>query len=178
MCRMEKQTKNIITRAEIEKKLRTNNLASLKHTGFTFFVSALVGILWFAFSVPSLLEATNFGLGILFFLFSIVGTVPAFVMLAGFLKDLKEYQHLKNGDVEIVTRSLLYKSQKEVRVYCNKRTRWQTRNLFNFEGFDEFWASPEMHQNFTWGDEFYIVYYRGSKKVEEVFPLKLYEYKE
>lgn len=99
-------------------------------------------------------------------------------MLARFAKDLIEYKHLENGDVEIVTRPLLYKSQKEVRIYCNKRTRWQTRSLFHFEGFDEFWASPEMYQNFTWGDEFYIVYYKGSKKVEKVFPLKMYEYKE
>lgn len=175
---MQKQTKNIITRKSIEEKLRADNRASLKVSALSFFAAALVGILWFVFFIPSFFEAPNFGFGVLFFLFAIVGTVPAFVMLAGFLKDFKEYQHLKNGDVEIVTRPLLYKSQKEVRIYCNKRTRWQTRSLFHFEGFDEFWASPEMYQNFTWGDEFYIVYYKGSKKVEKVFPLKMYEYKE
>ena len=174
----QKQTKNIITRKLIEEKLRADNRASLKVSALSFFAAALVGILWVVFFIPSFFEAPNFGFGVLFFLFAIVGTVPAFVMLAGFLKDFKEYQHLKNGDVEIVTRPLLYKSQKEVRIYCNKRTRWQTRGLFHFEGFDEFWASPEMYQNFTWGDEFYIVYYKGSKKVEKVFPLKMYGYKE
>ena len=175
---MGKQTKNIITRESIEKKLRTDNIASLKVSALAFFAAALVGILWVVFFIPSFFEAPNFGFGVLFFLFALVGTVPAWALLPNFVKDLKEYRHLKNGDVEIVTRSLLYKSQKEVRVYCNKRTRWQTRNLFNFEGFDEFWASPEMHQNFTWGDEFYIVYYRGSKTVKMLFPLKMYEYKE
>ena len=174
----QKQTKNIITRKSIVEKLRADNRASLKVSALSFFAAALVGILWVVFFIPSFFEAPNFGFGVLFFFFAIVGTVPAFVMLAGFLKDFKEYQHLKKGDIEIVTRPLLYKSQKEVRIYCNKRTRWQTRSLFHFEGFDEFWASPEMYQNFTWGDEFYIVYYKGSKKVEKVFPLKMYEYKE
>ena len=175
---MEKQTKNIITREGIEKKLCADNVASLKVSILAFFAAALVGILWVVFFIPSFFEAPNFGFGVLFFLFAIVGTVPAWVMLAKLLKDLIERKHLKNGDLEIVTRPLLYKSQKEVRIYCNKRTRWQTRSLFHFEGFDEFWASPEMYQNFTWGDEFYIIYYKGSKKIEKVFPLKIYEYKE
>ena len=175
---MQKQTKNIITRKSIEEKLRSDNRASLKVSALAFFAAALVGILWVVFFLPSFFEAPNFGFGVLFFLFAIVGTVPAWVMLAGFAKALIEYKHLKNGDIEIVTRPLLYKSQKEVRIYCNKRTRWQTRSFFHFEGFDELWASPEMYQNFTWGDEFYIVYYKGSKKVEKVFPLKMYEYRE
>ena len=175
---MQKQTKNIITRKSIEEKLRSDNRASLKVSALAFFAAALVGILWVVFFLPSFFEAPNFGFGVLFFLFAIVGTVPAWVMLAGFAKALIEYKHLKNGDIEIVTRPLLYKSQKEVRIYCNKRTRWQTRSFFHFEGFDELWASPEMYQNFTWGDEFYIVYYKGSNKVEKVFPLKMYEYKE
>ena len=175
---MEKTTRNIITRKSIEEKLRSDNRASLKVSILTFLAAALVGILWVVFFISSFFEAPNFGFGVLFFLFAIVGTVPAWVMLAGFAKALIEYKHLKNGDIEIVTRPLLYKSQKEVRIYCNKRTRWQTRSFFHFEGFDELWASPEMYQNFTWGDEFYIVYYKGSKKVEKVFPLKMYEYKE
>ena len=175
---MEKTTRNIITRKSIEEKLRSDNRASLKVSALAFFAAALVGILWVVFFIPSFFKAPNFGFGVLFFLFAIVGTVPAWVMLAGFAKALIEYKHLKNGDIEIVTRPLLYKSQKEVRIYCNKRTRWQTRSFFHFEGFDELWASPEMYQNFTWGDEFYIVYYKGSKKVEKVFPLKMYEYRE
>ena len=99
-------------------------------------------------------------------------------MLARLVKDLIERKHLKRGDLEIVVRPLLYKSQKEVRIYCNKRIRWQTRSLFHFEGFNEFWASPGMYQNFTWGDEFYIAYYKGSKDARMVYPLKMYEYKE
>ncbi len=173
---MEKQTKNIITREAIEKKLRADNVAGLKHTGITFFVSALVGIVWFSFSVPSLFKAPNFGLGILFFLFSIIGTVPAFVMLAGFLKNFKEYRHLKNGDVEIVTRPLLYETEETC--YTRKTRMEYTKHKFHFEGFDAFLASPEQSKAFTRDDEFYIVYYKGSKKIRLMYSLKFYEYKE
>ena len=48
---MEKQTKNIITREEIEKKLRSDNRASLKVSTLAFLATALVGILWGVFSL-------------------------------------------------------------------------------------------------------------------------------
>ena len=175
---MEKQTKNIITYEEIVKKLCSDNTASLRHTAFVFFVVLLVCGAMSAIFIAAIFEAPNGWFGLIPAFIAAAITVPIWVMLAGFVKDLQEYRHLKRGDVGIVTRSLLYKSQKEVRIYCNKRTRWQTRSLFHFEGFDEFWASPEMYQNFTWGDEFYIVYYKGSKAARMVFPLKMYEYKE
>ena len=173
---MEKQTKNIITREEIEKKLCDDNRASLKVSTLGFLATALGGVLWGVFFIPSFFEAPNFGFCVLFFLFAIVGTVPAWALLPNFVKDLKEYRHLKNGDVEIVTRPLLYETEETC--YTRKTRMEYTKHKFHFEGFDEFWASPEMYQNFTWGDEFYIVYYKGSKKVEKVFPLKMYEYKE
>ena len=173
---MEKQTKNIITREEIEKKLRFDNRASLKVSTLGFLATALGGVLWVVFFIPSFFEAPNFGFCVLFFLFAIVGTVPAWALLPNFVKDLKEYRHLKNGDVEIVTRSLLYETEETC--YTRKTRMEYTKHKFHFEGFDEFWASPEIYQNFTWGDEFYIVYYKGSKKIEKVFPLKMYEYKE
>ncbi len=174
---MEKQTKNIITRESIEKKLCDDNRASLKVSALAFFAAALVGILWVVFFIPSFFEAPNFGFGVLFFFFATVGTVPAWVLLPNFVKDLKEYQHLKNGDLEIVIRPLLYKSEKEVRTHSRTR-RWRTQGIFHFEGFDEFWVSPGMYQHCTWGDEFCIVHYKGTSKIKLAYPLKLYEYKE
>ena len=52
---MEKQTKNIITREEIEKKLRSDNRANLKVSTLAFLATALVGILWGVFFIPSIL---------------------------------------------------------------------------------------------------------------------------
>ena len=172
---MEKQTKKVITRAEIEKKLYSDNRASLKHTALVFFVLAIVGGVWFAFVIPSLFEVPNFGFGVLFFLIAIFGTVPAWVMLAGFVKDLIERKHLKNGDIEIVTLPLLYETA-ETR-YTRKTRMEYTQYKFYFEGFDALLASSEQSEQFTRGDEFYIVYYKGSKKIKSMLPLKLYEYK-
>ena len=173
---MEKQTKNIITRKEIEKKLRFDNRASLKVSTLAFLATALVGVLWVVFFIPFFFESPNFGLGVLFFLFAIVGTVPAWALLPNFVKDLKEYRNLKNGDVEIVTRPLLYETEETC--YTRKTRMEYTKHKFHFEGFDAFLASPEQSKAFGRDDEFYIVYYKGSKKVEKVFPLKMYEYKE
>ena len=173
---MEKQTKNIITREGIEKKLCADNVASLKVSILAFFAAALVGILWVVFFIPSFFEAPNFGFGVLFFLFAIVGTVPAWVMLARLLKDLIERKHLGNGDVEIVTLPLLYETE-ETR-YTRKTRMEYTQHKFHFEGFDAFLASPEQSKRFTRGDEFYIVYYKGSKKVRLMYSFAFYEYKE
>ena len=49
---MEKQTKNIISREKIEKKLRSDNRASLKVSTLAFLVTALVGILWVVLFIP------------------------------------------------------------------------------------------------------------------------------
>ena len=173
---MEKQTKNIITRESIEKKLRSDNSASLKVSALAFLAAVLVGILWVVFFIPSFFEAPNFGFGVLFFLLAIVGTVPAWVLSVRFVRDLKEYKHLKNGDLEIVTRPLLYETE-EMR-YTRKTRVEYMQHKFHFEGFDAFLASPEQSKRFTRGDEFYIVYYKGSKKVRLMYSFAFYEYKE
>ena len=173
---MEKATRNIITREEIEKKLRSDNIASLKHTAFVFFVLAIVGAVWFIFIASFFAEVPNFGLGVIFFLLAIVGTVPAFATLPNFVKDLKDYRHLKNGDVEIVQRPLLYETEETC--YTRKTRIAYTKHKFHFEGFDACLASTEQSKRFARGDEFYIVYYKGTQKIQLRYPLALYEYKE
>ena len=173
---MGKQTKTMITRVEIEKKLRTDNRASLKVSILAFLAAALVAILLVVFFIPSFFEAPNFGFGVLFFFFATVGTVPAWVLLPNFVKDLKEYQHLKNGDLEIVIRPLLYETEETC---YTRRTRIEyTQHRFHFEGFDAFLASTEQSKQFTRGDEFYIVYYKGTKKIRLLYSFAFYEYKE
>ena len=173
---MKKRTKNIISREGIEKKLCADNVASLKVSVLAFLATSLVGILWVAFFISFLLEAPNFGFGVLFFLFTIVGTVPAWVMLARLLKDLIECKHLKNGDIEIVTLPLLYETA-ETR-YTRKTRVEYTQYKFHFEGFDALLASSEQSEQFTRGDKFYIVYYKGSKKIRLLYSCAFYEYTE
>jgi len=173
---MKKQTKNIITRQGIEKKLYSDNQASLKHTALFFFVMLVVcGVASTIFIVAGF-EVENLVIDIISVIFAAMVTVPAWVMLAGFVKDLIERKHLKNGDVEIVTLPLLYETE-ETRYTRRTRTEYK-QYKFHFAGFDAHLVSSEQSERFTMGDEFYIVYYKGSKKIKMAYPLKMYEYKE
>ena len=173
---MGKQTKNIITRKTIEAYLIAENVKNRKHSALIFcLVAFALGIvcavlLSFAFVADSI-----FGSCILVF-FALVATVPAWVLLPPFIKDLKEYKHLKNGDMEIVTLPLLYETE-EIR--STRRTRIEYRqHKFHFEGFDACLASSAQSEKFARGDEFYIVYYKGTKKIQLRYPLAFYEYQE
>ena len=173
---MGKQTKNIITRKTIEAYLIAENVKNRKHSALTFCLAAFaLGVvcavlLSFAFVADSIL-----GSCILVF-FALVATVPAWVLLPPFIKDLKEYKHLKNGDMEIVTLPLLYETEE---ICSTRRTRIEYRqHKFHFEGFEACLASSEQSKAFARGDEFYIVYYKGTKKIQLRYPLAFYEYQE
>ena len=163
---MGKQTKNIITREKIENDLLFSNTATLKYTAVCF------AALMLAFGgIGLFMLALSYGAAI--FTFAIAGIIIC-VFAVMFARIFIERRHLKNGDVEIVIRHLLYKDERLVRV--GKSSRMQ--EMFHFEGFDEVWANHTEYQLATMDDEFYIVYYKGSKTVKMLFPLKMYEYKE
>lgn len=173
---MGKQTKNIITRESIEKKLRDDNRTSLKHTAFVFFATLLACGTMSAIIIAFGFETHNLWIEIISAVFAAIASVPVWVMLSGFVKDLIEYKHLKNGDVEIVTRPLLYETE-ETR-YTRKTRIEYTEHKFHFEGFDAFLVSSEQSKRFSRDDEFYLVYYKGTPKIKLAYSLMLYEYKE
>ena len=163
---MEKQTKNLITRKEIEKDLLFNNTASIKYT------SVCLAAVVFAFGgIGLFMLALSYRAAI--FTFVIAGIITC-VFLVMFARIFIERKHLKNGDLEIVIRPLLYKDEKLIRSGRSHRL----QEMFHFEDFDEVWVNRTEYQLAAMNDEFYIGYYKGSKKVEKVFPLKMYEYKE
>lgn len=163
---VEKQTKNIITRKEIEKELLFNNTASIKYT------AVCLAVLMLAFGgIGLFMLALSYGAAI--FTFAIAGIIIC-VFLVMFARIFMERRHLKNGDLEIVIRHLLYKDERLVRVGKSRRM----QEMFHFAGFEEVWANHTEYQLATMDDEFYIVHYKGSKTVKMLFPLKMYEYKE
>lgn len=171
---MEKQTKNIITREKIEKDFLFNNTAGIKHT-----LVCLVAVT-LALGVVSAIFLSFLPTGFLWlditiwvFFLGIVGA-PVWAISATLTKALIERKHIKNGDLDIVIRPLLYKDEKMVRSGRSHRM----QEMFHFDGFDEVWANHTEYQLSSMDDEFYIVHYKGSKKAQMVFPLKLYEYKE
>ena len=163
---MEKQTKNIITRQWVKKELLFYNTATLKHTAVGLAaVILLLGFISFLLSAFSREGAIVVGL---------LGGIPLIAILVLQIRLFKERKQLQNGAFEIVTRPLLYKDEKMVGSGRNRRL----QEMLHFDGFDEVWANHTEYQLCTMDDEFYIVHYKGSKKAEMVFPLKLYEYKE
>ena len=163
---MKNPTKNIITRKEIEKELLFNNTANIKYT------AVCLAALMLAFGgIGLFMLALSYGAAI--FTFAIAGIIIC-VFLVMFARIFMERRHLKNGDLEIVIRHLLYKDERLVRVGKSRRM----QEMFHFAGFEEVWANHTEYQLATMEDEFYIVHYKGSKTVKMLFPLKLYEYKE
>lgn len=163
---MGKQTKNIITREKIENDLLFSNTATLKYTAVCFaaLMLAFLGIGLFILALSYAAAIVTFTIaGIIICVFAVM-----------FARIFIERRHLKNGDVEIVIRHLLYKDERLVRV--GKSSRMQ--EMFHFAGFEEVWANHTEYQLATMDDEFYIVHYKGSKTVKMLFPLKMYELKE
>ena len=171
---MGKQIKNIITRESIEKELLFNNTASLKHTAVCLAaVTIAVGGVSAVFL--SLLPSGYLWLDIIIWIFFIgVGGAPVWAISVMLIKMLMERKKLKNGELEIVVRPLLYKDEKLVRGYTGRP---RSQAMFQFGDFKDVWADSTHYQLSTMGDEFYIFYYRGSKKAKLVFPLKLYDYR-
>jgi len=163
---MENQTKNVITREWVEKELRFYNTAGLKYATVGF---AAVLLVFGVFSLFAL--AFSYEMAIVSCLF---GCIPMVAILIVLIRHIKERKKLKNGELEIVIRPLLYKDEKLVRSGRNHKM----QEMFHFDGFDEVWANHTEYQLAGMDDEFYIVHYKGSKKAEMVFPLKMYEYKE
>ena len=169
---MEKQTKNMITRKQIEKDLLFSNTASIKHTAVCLAaVTLALGVVSAIFL--SLLPTGFPWLDIIIWIFfiGIVGA-PVWAFSAMLIKALIERKHLKNGDLQIVVRPLLYKEEKLV------RSSDSFEKVFHFEDFEEVLADSTHYQLSIPGDLFYIVHYRGSRDAKFVFPLKLYEYEE
>ncbi len=171
---MEKQTKNIITREWAEKELRFYNTANIRYTVVCLSVIILVCGGMIAFISPFIMDSYEKVWDKVIFAVAFGGimTAPVWFVLPQLIRSIKERKWLKNGDFEIVTRPLLYKEDKLVRY---KRS---TQEVFHFEGFDEVWAGHTDYQLAAMGDEFYIVHYKGSKKAQMVFSLKMYQYKE
>lgn len=171
---MEKQTKNIISRQKIEKDLLFYNTASIKYAAVCLAAVILAFGSMIAFISPFFIDLYEkvWQKVIFVVVFGGVITAPVWFVLPQLIRSLMERKWLKNGDFEIATRHLLYKEDKPVRY---KRS---TQEVFHFEGFDEVWAGHTDYQLASMGDEFYIVHYKGSKKAQMVFSLKMYQYKE
>ena len=171
---MENQKRNIITRKQIEEEFLFSNTASIKHTAVCLAaVTLAVGVVSAIFL--SFLPSGFLWLDVVIWVFFVgIGGAPVWAISVMLIKMLMERKKLKNGELEIVVRPLIYKDEKLVRGYTGRP---RSQAMFQFGDFCDVWADPTHYQLCTMGDEFYIFYYKGSKKAKLVFPLKLYDYR-
>ena len=169
---MEKQTKNIINREWVEKELRFYNAADIKSPLVLcgalslFFLPLTVGIVY---GILSIFENVLLKV-VLSFITATVTSAPIWINLLSLRGPLSERKLLSRGEFEIVTREVLYKSEKVVNRHTEK--------ILTFNDFDEISVANTTFQGASEGDVFYIVHYKTKKCIKLLYSAKMYEYKQ
>ena len=169
---MEKQTKSRITREEVAKELRACNATSRRSglilcgAGSLLCIPLTVGLVYGIWSWEQ-----SVWLKILWtVLIGGMTSAPVWVGVISLREDFAERKWLQNGEFVIVTRTLSYKSEK----YINRHI----EEYLHFADFREISVEHTLFQLASNGDEFYLVHYKNQKKIQWLYPAKMYEYKE
>ena len=168
---MEKQTKNIITREWVEKELRFYNTADIRSSLVLLGALSLLFVPLTVVLVDGLLSVLNqfwFQIPVAVLVGGLLSS-PLLVNLFSLLRSFREKRLLQGCDFDVVTRKVLYKSEKIV----NR----QEMEYLHFDGFEKIAVSHTTYQLAEEGDAFYIVYFKGYKTIKELYPAKLYEYR-
>lgn len=167
---MKKQTKNIITHDWIEKELQFYNTADIRSTLVISGSLSLICIPLTALCVWGILSVLN-NLLLKIILAITVGAIlsaPVWVNLLPLKRFLSERKLLKNGDFDIKTLKVLYKTEKIVQRH--------TERFLHFEDLKPIMVDYTTYQLADEGDEFYIVYYRTKNNIQLLYSAKMYEY--
>lgn len=173
---MEKETKNIITRAWLEKELRFYNTAEIR--------SALVCIVPFTFVFVPLTALFVFIVGsniqnilvrtICCILIGGFTSCPVWLILLSLCVSLKERILLSNGGFDIITREVLRKGEK----LDGFRYHREISEYLLFDGYPGIKVDHTEFQLASVGDQYYLVVYRSKKNVAILYSAKRYKYKE
>ena len=169
---MEKQTKNLITRAFVEEELRFNNTATIRYAlvicavSLPLFVPIAILVAGASASYiahPILRVFLSVTLG------GFIG-VGAWIPLIVLLISLLKYRRTKKGAFSIVTCTLNHKRERMVHRHVEE--------VLGFDGFKEIAVGHTQFQLATPGDVFYVVHYHGKRSIELCYSSKMYEYRE
>ena len=169
---MSAQSRNMITRKQIEEELYFLSSADIKATSVLclclsiFFGPLTFGILYFIITESgdiSLKIGLSIPLGLLF-------SAPIWGNLISLAKHLAKRHLLKKGLFEV---KILPVSDK----WESSRNRGTVR-LLEFPNLKEIAVSSTTYSLASWGDEFYVVHYQGKDKIELLYSLKTHEYRE
>lgn len=168
---MEKQTKNIITREWVEKELRFYNKADMRSALVFLCASALFFVPLTILLVYGIISVWgNFFKAVLLSVAVVLISAPLWGFVLSLGQALKERKLLLRHDYEITTRSLLYKSE--------ERVNRQRQECLHFLNFEKIQVDHTIFQLSEKSDDFYIVNYKGSKKIKLCYSAKMYDYKE
>ena len=169
---MEKYTKNVITREFIEKELRFYNTADIRSAlVMCVTILPLMGILTAVIVYFALKLDVVMWFKIAFSVFwGVISSSPVWILLLSVIISLNERRLLNHGDFDIVVCEVQYKYEKRVHRHMEK--------FFHFNKFKEISVANVVFDLASQGDEFYVVHYKKHKTVKQLYPLKLYEFKE
>lgn len=166
---MQRETKNVITRETVAIDLRSSNAKRMKfalYLGFAMWVPIGLCAVVIMFS-RDYLSVQIKSIALMIFVLSFF----AYVLITSLSNMIK----LKRGEFEIVVRRVINK--KEKLSYGRHVGRNKVKECLYFNDFNETSVKHTMYQLASYGDEFYIVHYRGEKKIKLLYPCKMYEYK-
>lgn len=169
---MKKPTKNIITREYIEKELWFYNKADARSC---ILFSGILLLFCIPCTIMFISLSCAFAKSILLKIFLCIISVFLGMSFEGIelvylIKALTERKKLKAGEFSIVIRKMLYK-----REVIERRTEL---HCLYFEDFKRVATGYTYYDLSSDGDEFYIVHYNGSKEIQHIYPLSMYEYRE
>ena len=169
---MEKQTKNQINRAFVEKELRFYNTADIRYTLVLTATWSLIFLpitcLWIWYALTHIdntfLKIAMFPVGIAVF------SCPIWLNVLALIRCFAERKKLAKGEFEVTVRKVTYKEEKMVHRHVEE--------FLSFEGFSDISVPRTTYELSTFGDEFYLVHYKEKKTIKLFFPRKMYEYHE
>ena len=164
-------TKSIISREWVEKELRFYNGADIKSS---LVVCSIITVIFLPLTIGLtygiLILVKNLLIKIVSALvFLAIMCLPIGINAAMLCTALAERKLLLRGEFDIVTRDVLYKSEKLVNRH--------TEEILHFQSFDEISVGSTTFQIAKQGDLFYIVHYRTKKKIRLLYSAKMYEHK-
>lgn len=170
----DKQTKNIVTRKQLEEDLLFTATADVRYLTV---VSATFSLLMLFFglglSLMILLPCDSaFEWGALVFSCLLVGGAPCALWI-NVLHRIQQRRRIQNGEFEVTAAPLLYKAERAVVT----RRRMTLIEELHFEGFDPFQPTHTVYQLADASDVFYLVHMKGSKCIMRAYFGEMYEYK-
>lgn len=167
-----KQTKNPLTRQEIERELYALNKADIRAAavmlGVTILILAPIASI---ITVITVSATGHFAIkAAIIIITDGLSLVPVAAMLVGVIHAFTDRKLLQNGGFDIVTRELQYKEEKIVGRHLER--------FFHFQGFYPTTVGTTTYQLADQGDEYYIVHYKGKKFIKLIYSAKMYDLKE